>query len=56
MDLREIDERAQYSNTPILPKVESCKFRPRFDMPVIVGRENLQPFPCPIRLAKLKVF
>jgi ABC-type uncharacterized transport system auxiliary subunit len=31
---------------PDTPKVESCKFRPRFDMAVIVGRENLQPFPC----------
>ena len=30
---------------PDTPKVESCKFRPRFDMAVIVGRENLQPFP-----------
>ncbi len=28
---------------PSTPKVESCKFRPRFEIAVVVG---LQPVPC----------
>jgi hypothetical protein len=32
---------------PDTPKVESCKFRPRFDIAVVVGSSNLRPIPFP---------
>jgi hypothetical protein len=42
--------RVRLTIEPSTPKVESCKFRPRFDIAVVVG---LQPVHVPVLLATL---